>query len=198
MRVLVGLGNPGPRYAKNRHNIGFMAVDALARRHGFAAFRNRFESDCAEGRLEGTPILALKPQTFMNESGRAASAVARFFKLEAKAFVVIHDEIDLAAGKVKVKRGGGHAGHNGLRSLDRHIGSDYLRVRIGVGHPGDRHRVRDHVLEDFGRDDMAWIAPLLDALAEAAPLLLDPDDGGRFMTRLALLRDTSAPERDLP
>lgn len=196
MHLLVGLGNPGPKYARNRHNIGFMAVDEIIRRHPFGAWRNRFESQTADGKLDGSAVLALKPQTYMNESGRAVGAALRFFKIDTRDVIVLHDEIDLEAGKVRVKRGGGHAGHNGLRNIDQHIGNDFLRVRIGVGHPGDRGRVRNHVLEDFGKADMAWVEPLLDRMAECAPLLLDSDDGARFMTRLALLRDGGATRKD--
>lgn len=194
MRLLVGLGNPGPKYARNRHNIGFMAVEEIARRHGFGAWRARFQSEAAEGELAGEKVLALRPQTYMNESGRAVGAAVRFFKLEPEDVVVLYDEIDLEPGKVRVRRGGGHAGHNGIRSIDRHIGNPFLRVRIGVGHPGEKDRVTGHVLDDFSRADMEWVRPLLDRIAECAPLLMAGDDGGRFMSRLALLHSPPRPK----
>ena len=153
MLLLVGLGNPGPKYADNRHNIGFMAVDEIVRRHGFGAWRARFHGLAADGVLDGQKVLALKPTTFMNHSGRAVGEAMRFFKLEPAAVTVIHDEIDLAFGKVRVKRGGGHAGHNGLRDIDAHIGADFWRVRVGIGHPGDKELVHGHVLSDFAKAD---------------------------------------------
>jgi peptidyl-tRNA hydrolase, PTH1 family len=173
MRLVVGLGNPGARYARNRHNIGFMAVDAIARRHGFSAFRNRFRGELAEGPLGGERRLLLKPQTFMNLSGESVADAARFFKITPEDIVVIHDEIDLRPGKLRVKRGGGNAGHNGLRSIDPLIGPDYWRVRIGIGHPGVKELVQPYVLQNFAGDEIdEWVAPLIDAIAETAPLLL--------------------------
>lgn len=183
--LLAGLGNPGRAYAGNRHNIGFMALDAVVLRHGFAAYRRRFEGEAAEGELNGVSVLALKPMTFMNESGRSVAAAARFYRLDPGRVVVFHDELDLAAGKLKVKRGGGAAGHNGLRSLDQHLGPDYWRVRLGIGHPGDKGRVLGHVLNDFAAADAAWLEPLLAAVADHAPLLLT-GDGGPFMSAVAL------------
>jgi PTH1 family peptidyl-tRNA hydrolase len=183
--LLVGLGNPGPRYARNRHNVGFMAADRIGRRWGFAAERSRFHGRIADGRIGVREALLLKPATFMNESGRAVGAAVRFYKIPPEDVFVFHDELDLAAGKIRVKRGGGNAGHNGLRSLDAHIGPNYWRVRIGVGHPGDRSRVLGHVLADFREADDAWLEPLLDALAEHVVLLLAGDAAG-YTSRIAL------------
>jgi PTH1 family peptidyl-tRNA hydrolase len=182
---MVGLGNPGPAYASNRHNVGFMAVDAIAARHRFTPFRAKFQAQLSEGSLAGRPVLLLKPMTFMNVSGQAVLAASTFFKIPPGDVIVFHDEIDLAAGKVRVKTGGGHAGHNGLRSLHAHIGPDYGRVRIGVGRPGSKHEVVDHVLDDFAKADRAWLDPLLDAIAENAPLLAGGDGEG-FMSKVAL------------
>ena len=185
MRLVVGLGNPGARYARNRHNIGFMVVDAIARRHGFAAYRSRFKGELAEGAIAGERRLLLKPQTFMNASGEAVLAIISFFKILPDDIVVIHDEIDLRPGKLRVKRGGGNAGHNGLRSIDALIGPDYWRVRIGVGHPGTKELVQPYVLQNFPGDETAeWVEPLIDAVAETVPLLLSgaPD---AFMSEVA-------------
>src|SRR5579862_9205093 len=187
MRLIVGLGNPGARYARNRHNVGFMAAEAIARRHGFPAFRSRFKGELAEGVIAGTRRLILCPQTFMNDSGEAVLAAMSFYKIAPADIAVIHDEIDLRPGKVRVKRGGGSAGHNGLRSIDALVGADYWRVRIGVGHPGIKELVQPYVLQNFPADEMRlWVAPLLDALAETIPLLLDgaPD---AFMSEVARL-----------
>ncbi len=193
MRLLVGLGNPGAKYARTRHNIGWMAVDEIVRRHGFGPWRARFEGRCAEGTVAGEKVLALKPETFMNDSGRAVGAAARFFKLAPADLVVIHDEVDLAPGKIRFKVGGGHAGHNGLRDIDAHIGRDYARVRLGIGHPGERDRVHGHVLDEFSKADMAWVTPLLDAVAEAFPLLV-ADGGARFLTRVAAILNPPPPK----
>ncbi len=186
MLLLVGLGNPGPRYAGNRHNIGFMALDEIARRHGFGPWRGRFQGQAAEGRLDGLKLLALKPETYMNESGRAVGEALRFYKLEPAALFVFHDEIDLRFGKVKVKLGGGPGGHNGLRSIDAHVGRDYWRVRLGVGHPGHKDLVHPHVLKDFSKDEAKTVAKLLDAVAGELPKLLAGDEGA-FMSRVAFL-----------
>lgn len=186
MLLWVGLGNPEPGMAKQRHNIGFMAIDVIARRHGFSPWRQRFKGLAAEGVIAGQKILALKPMTYMNASGEAVQAAAAFYKVEPAAITVFHDELDLAPGKIRVKRGGGAAGHNGLRSIDQQLGaSDYWRVRLGIGHPGDRHRVLGHVLGDFSKEDLAWLLPCLDAVADEAAYLAErrPED---FMTRLAL------------
>jgi PTH1 family peptidyl-tRNA hydrolase len=192
MRLVVGLGNPGSRYARNRHNVGFMAVDAIARRHGFPAFRNRFKGEVGEAPLAGARRLLLKPQTFMNASGEAVAEAARFFKIPPEDIVVIHDEIDLRPGKLRVKRGGGNAGHNGLRSIDPLIGPDYWRVRIGVGHPGIKELVQPYVLQNFGADEMTqWVEPLLAAIAETIGLLLTGAPEA-FMSEVARL--TTPPE----
>ena len=185
MRLVVGLGNPGSRYARNRHNIGFMAVDVIARRHGAHGFRNRFKGELAEGPIGGERVLLLKPQTFMNLSGESVGEAARFFKILPSEIVVIHDEIDLRPGKLRVKRGGGNAGHNGLRSIDSSLGPDYWRVRIGVGHPGIKELVQPYVLQNFSGEELTgWVEPLLGAVAETVPLLLSgaPD---AFMSEVA-------------
>lgn len=197
MLLLVGLGNPGPEHERNRHNIGFMAADVIHRRHGFGPWRARFHGLIAEGTVAGKRVLALKPTTYMNRSGVAAGEAARFYKIAPADVTVLHDEMDLVAGKVRVKRGGGSAGHNGLRSLDAHIGPDYRRVRLGVGHPGDKERVLGWVLEDFRKSDAAWIEPLLDAVADALPHLLKGDDAG-FMTRVALLAPVPGKDKAEP
>lgn len=186
MLLVVGLGNPGARFARHRHNIGYVAADALALRHGLSAPRRRFRSRLRAGEIGGARVLLLTPETFMNESGRAVRQALDFYKLRARDAVVIHDELDLAPGKVRVKRGGGHAGHNGLRSLDSHIGKDYRRVRIGIGHPGDRRRVERYVLSDFTAAERAHFASLAEAVAEAFPLVVAGDEPG-FMTRVALV-----------
>ncbi|MEK7819746.1 MAG: aminoacyl-tRNA hydrolase [Pseudomonadota bacterium] len=186
MRLIVGLGNPGPEYARNRHNVGFMAADAIVRRHRFSPWRAKFAGEIAEGELAGERVLVLKPMTYMNDSGSSAAAAARFFKVPVGDVIVLHDEIDLAPGKVRIKKGGGHAGHNGLRSIDDHMGSDFLRVRIGVGHPGDPDRVADYVLSDFSKAERdEWVETLIEALAEQSPLLLRGDESG-FMSKIAL------------
>jgi len=183
----VGLGNPEPGMARQRHNIGFMAVDAIARRHGFSPWRQRFKGWVAEGALGTERVIALKPGTYMNGSGESVQPAAAFYKLPPEAITAFHDELDLVPGKVRVKRGGGAAGHNGLRSMDRCLGTpEYWRVRLGIGHPGEKARVHGHVLGDFHKTDQGWVAALLDALGDAAPLLA----AGRsedFMTRVALL-----------
>ena len=176
MRLLVGLGNPGSRYADNRHNIGFMAVEAIARRHGIAPWRRRFQGAVAEGTIGATRALLLMPGTYMNESGRAVAEAAQFYKIEPASIVVFHDELDLPPGKLRIKQGGGHAGHNGLRSISAHIGSDYKRVRIGIGHPGDKDRVHAYVLSDFAKSERGWVEALCDAIADAAEFLARGED----------------------
>ena len=175
MFLLVGLGNPGTKYAGNRHNIGFMAVDKIVRRHGFSTWRKRFHGEVSEGTLGLEKVLVLKPLTFMNESGLAVGEAIRYLDLEPERVIVIYDEIDLMAGKVRVKLGGGAAGHNGIRSISAHIGPYYTRVRLGVGHPGDKTLVHPHVLSDFAKSDKVWLSPLLDAVAEYAALLVEGD-----------------------
>jgi PTH1 family peptidyl-tRNA hydrolase len=171
MLLFVGLGNPGPQYARNRHNIGFMAVDEICRHHGFGPWRRKFQGVIAEGTISGKKILALKPLTFMNESGLSVGQAVRFFAVEPSEVFVFHDELDLLAGKLRVKTGGGTAGHNGIRSIDAHIGSGFHRIRLGIGHPGERGRVHGHVLSDFAKADAQWVVPLLEAIAENAGLL---------------------------
>ncbi len=184
MKLFVGLGNPGQDYVLNRHNVGFMAVDAIAAAHGFPDWRKRFDGLLAEGRLGNDQVLLLKPQTFMNASGRAAGEVVRFYKLNPGDVVVFHDELDLAPGKIRVKTGGGVAGHNGLKSMTAHIGNDYARVRIGIGHPGQSDRVKRHVLHNFAKADRAWLEPLLGAIAAEAPRLAE-GAVDKFQSRVA-------------
>jgi PTH1 family peptidyl-tRNA hydrolase len=198
MLLLVGLGNPGPRHAKNRHNIGFMAVDEIVRRHDFGPWRARFQGRIAEGRIAGEKVLALEPETYMNESGRAVGEAVRFYKLEPETqVIVIYDEIDLKPGKVRVKLGGGAGGHNGIRSIDNHIGRDYRRVRLGVGHPGDKDLVHGHVLQDFAKVETAERDKLIEAVAVELPRLIEGDDGG-FMSRLALIMNPPKPKPPKP
>jgi PTH1 family peptidyl-tRNA hydrolase len=185
MLLIVGLGNPGRRYAGNRHNIGFMAADAIHRRHRFSAWRARFEGETSESVLEGEKAYLLKPATYMNESGRSVGQAARFFKLDPADIVVIYDELDLPPGKLRMKTGGGTAGHKGLKSIEAHIGKDFRRMRIGIGHPGAKELVNSHVLHDFAKSDQEWIEPLLAAIAEHAPLLAKRDDSS-FMNRVHL------------
>jgi len=172
MQILVGLGNPGPRHAGNRHNIGFMVVDAIAAAYRAAPWRRRFQSETAEATIGGERLLLLKPQTFMNESGRAVGEAARFFKTELDGISVFHDELDLREGKLRVKTGGGDAGHNGLRSITAHLGNAYRRIRLGIGHPGDRNLVHPYVLSDFFKAERPWVEDLVAACAEFAPLLV--------------------------
>ncbi|MBZ9936440.1 aminoacyl-tRNA hydrolase [Mesorhizobium sp. BR1-1-16] len=183
MLLIVGLGNPGGQYALNRHNIGFMAADAIHRRHGFSPWRARFQAQVAEGVLQGRKVLLMKPQTFMNESGRAVAEATRFHKIPNADVIVLHDELDLPPGKIRMKQGGGHGGHNGLRSITAHLGDDYRRLRLGIGHPGAKELVHGYVLHDFARADGAWVNPLLDAIAENVGLLADGKDN-TFANRL--------------
>jgi PTH1 family peptidyl-tRNA hydrolase len=176
MLLFVGLGNPGSRHAGNRHNIGFMAVEAIAKRHGIGPWRRRFQGVAAEGTLDGARVLLLLPGTYMNESGRAVAEAAHFYKLGLSDIVVFHDEIDLATAKVRVKTGGGVAGHNGLRSISAHIGNDYRRVRIGVGHPGVKELVQAYVLNDFAKDERPWVEALCGLIADNAELLAEARD----------------------
>ncbi len=193
MLLFAGLGNPGTKYAGNRHNVGFMAADAIARRHSFSPWSRKFQAEIAEGRIGGERVLLIKPQTFMNLSGQAVGEALRFYKLDVSAVTVFYDEIDLAAGKVRVKVGGGAGGHNGIRSLDQHIGNNYRRVRIGVGHPGVKEMVHGHVLGDFSKADQEWLTVLLDAIADSANLVAKGDDSG-FMNRITVaLRDKLRP-----
>jgi PTH1 family peptidyl-tRNA hydrolase len=195
MKLFVGLGNPGSEYARNRHNVGFMAVDAIAAAHGFGPWRGKFHGLVADGRLGAEKVLLLKPGTFMNLSGDAVRAALAFYKLEPADVVVLHDELDLAAGRVRVKTGGGAAGHNGIRSIDAHIGPDFTRVRLGIGHPGDKRLVSGHVLGDFHKSDAEWLEPLLDGVAEGAPALAEGDTA-RFLD--AVNRRTAPPKPPKP
>lgn len=176
MRLFVGLGNPGAKYTHNRHNIGFMAVEEIARRHGFAPWRRRFQGETSEGTLEGERVVLLRPTTFMNESGRAVQEAVSFFKLGMDEIVVFQDELELPPGKVRVKIGGGIAGHNGLRSISAHIGNEYRRVRLGIGHPGVKELVHSHVLSDFAKSDRPWVETLCEAVADSAGLLVTGRD----------------------
>jgi PTH1 family peptidyl-tRNA hydrolase len=184
MKLIVGLGNPGADYARQRHNVGFMALEAIADQAGGVSWRKKFQGQLADVKLDGVRCVLLKPQTFMNESGRSIQEAARFYKIEASDIVVIHDEVDLAPGKVRVKTGGGVAGHNGLKSVAAHLGPDFRRVRIGVGHPGHKEKVPGYVLHDFSKSDLSWLEPLLDDIAKAAPLLVRDDDAN-FMNQIA-------------
>lgn len=186
MLLLVGLGNPGPEHANQRHNIGFMAVDGIVRRHGFTPWRAKFQGHAAEGMVNGVKVLALKPETFMNLSGQSVAAAAQFYKVAPADIVVIHDELDLRCGKLRVKRGGGSAGHNGLRSIDAHLGPDFVRVRVGIGHPGEKHLVHGYVLHDFSKEERTRMGALIEAMADAFPLLAK-GDGVAFMNKVSLL-----------
>ncbi len=194
MKLLVGLGNPGAKYAGNRHNIGYMAVDRIAEDHGFGPWKAKFQGRLGEGRLGGEKTLLLKPETFMNLSGQSVGEAMRFYKLEAADVLVLHDELDLAPGKARFKQGGGHAGHNGLRSLHGHIGDGYARIRLGIGHPGRKELVAGYVLHDFARADGDWLADLMDGISDGAPHLAT-GDGGKFMNAVAL---RTTPQRPSP
>lgn len=191
MQLWVGLGNPGAKYAANRHNIGFMAVDRIADDHGFAPWRAKFQGQLSEGRLGADKVLLLKPETFMNLSGQSVGEAMRFYKLTPGDVTVFHDELDLAPGKVRLKRGGGHAGHNGLRSIHAHIGESYARVRLGIGHPGHKDRVAAYVLSDFARADQDWLDDLLRGIARGAPDLA-AGDGPKFLNAIAQARPAPA------
>ena len=185
MQILAGLGNPGGKYARTRHNIGFMALDRIAEDHGFTPWRARFQGEVAEGRLGQEKVLLLKPQTFMNNSGQSVGEAMRFFKLTPAEITGFHDELDLAPGKCRVKTGGGHAGHNGLRSLHAHIGEAYHRVRLGIGHPGRKEAVAGYVLHDFAKAEEDWLDDLLRGISDGAPALA-AGDTGRFQNAVAL------------
>ena len=185
MLVIAGLGNPGAKYSGNRYNVGFMAADAIARRHGFPVWPKKFQAEIASGTIGGEKVLLIKPQTFMNLSGQSVGEALRFHKLSPADLVVLYDELDLAPGKLRIKTGGGAGGHNGIRSLDAHVGKDYRRVRIGIGHPGDKALVHNHVLGDFAKADAVWLEPLLAAIADHAEILVEGDDNG-FMNKVSL------------
>lgn len=190
MKIFAGLGNPGSRSADNRHNIGFMAIEAIARANNFAPFRKKFQGLISEGLIDAQRILLLMPQTYMNESGRSIGEALRFHKLEPADVTVFHDELDLAAMKLRIKTGGGNAGHNGLRSITNHISNDYQRVRLGIGHPGDKRRVHGHVLSDFAKSDRGWVEELLDAIARNAGLLAGGDAAG-FQNKIHAAMDAA-------
>lgn len=199
MLLFVGLGNPGAEYAGHRHNVGFMTADAIAGRHGFSPWRKRFQGLTADGTIGDEKIVLLKPQTYMNNSGRSVGEAMRFFKLAPDAVWVFYDELDLAPGKLRVKRGGGAGGHNGIRDIDQHVGNDYLRVRLGIGHPGAKELVTPYVLGDFFKAELEWRDALLAAVAEEAPKLLEDDTGARFTSAVALrYRPPAAPEKGAP
>ena len=185
MQIFVGLGNPGANYAHNRHNIGFMALDQIATENSFGPWKSKFQGRISEGRLGHEKVILLKPETFMNLSGQSVGEAMRFFKLESTDITVFHDELDLAPGKCRVKSGGGHAGHNGLRSLHQHIGADYQRVRLGIGHPGHKDAVAGYVLHDFAKADQVWLPDLLSGIADGAGKLAQADTGG-FMNAVAI------------
>ncbi len=196
MKIIVGLGNPGSQYAGNRHNIGFMAVDALSRRHAFGPWTRKFKAEISEGELAGEKVLLIKPQTYMNLSGESVGEAMRFYKLSPADLTAIYDELDLAPGRARLKVGGGHGGHNGIKSLDAHCGKDYRRLRLGIGHPGAKELVNNHVLGDFAKSDAVWLQPLLDALADNADMLVKGEDS-QLLNKLALA--TGAPaEADKP
>lgn len=190
MLLFVGLGNPGAQYAGNRHNIGFMALEAIAREHRFAPFRARFRGRASEGVIGGERVVLLMPETYMNESGRAAQEAARFYKIELADVVAFHDELDLAPGKMRIKTGGGNAGHNGLRSLTAHLGNDYRRVRLGIGHPGDKAMVHSYVLNDFAKSERPWVGTLCDAVARNAALVVSREDS-KFQTKVHLVMEAA-------
>jgi PTH1 family peptidyl-tRNA hydrolase len=185
MIIIVGLGNPGTQYAFNRHNIGFMAVDALQRTPSFSPWSKKFKAAISEGEIAGEKVLLIKPLTFMNLSGEAVGEAMRFYKVKISDIIAIHDELDLVAGRARIKVGGGHGGHNGLKSIDAHCGKDYRRLRLGIGHPGDKERVNGHVLGDFAKSDKAWLEPLIDAIADNAEMLVKGEDS-QLMNKLAL------------
>ncbi|WP_438752700.1 aminoacyl-tRNA hydrolase [Pararhizobium sp. O133] len=185
MQIFAGLGNPGSQYAGNRHNIGFMAVDAIQRRHAFSPWSKKFKALISEGEIAGERVLLIKPQTYMNLSGEAVGEAMRFYKLEAKDIVAIYDELDLIQGKARIKTGGGHGGHNGIKSLDAHCGREYRRLRLGIGHPGSKEQVHNHVLGDFSKNDRIWLEPLLDALADNVDMLVKGEDS-QLLNKLTL------------
>jgi PTH1 family peptidyl-tRNA hydrolase len=192
MFLFVGLGNPGAKYASNRHNVGFMAVDVMAAAHGFGPWRKKFQGELSEGNLGGEKVLLLKPQTFMNESGRSVGEAVRFHNIPLTQVFVFYDELDLEPGKVRVKLGGGAAGHNGIRSIASHITPDFMRVRLGIGHPGDKNLVMPHVLGDFAKSDREWLVAMLDAVADNADMLTrgEPE---KFQSKVAMIVNPPRP-----
>lgn len=196
MLIIVGLGNPGSKYAANRHNIGFMAVDVIHRRHSFSSWSKKFKAEIAEGEIGGERVLLMKPQTYMNLSGEAVGEAMRFYKLQPKDITVIYDELDLPSAKARIKVGGGHGGHNGIKSIDAHCGKDYRRMRLGIGHPGVKDLVHAHVLGDFAKADQAWLVPLLDAIADNADMLVRGEDS-QLLNKIALATG-GKPEAEKP
>ncbi len=197
MLILAGLGNPGPKYAGNRHNIGFMAVDRIHERHRFPAWRKNFQAEVSEGTIAGERVLLMKPQTYMNESGRSVGEAVRFLKLAPTDVVVLHDELDLPPGKLRMKAGGGHGGHNGLRSITSQIGDGYRRMRLGIGHPGIKEIVHAYVLSDFHKADRDWLDRLLDAIADHVDDLVKGDDAS-FGNRIHLITDPKPARKPKP
>lgn len=185
MLIIAGLGNPGSKYAAHRHNIGFMAADEIVRRHSFGPWKNKFNAEISDGKLNGEKALVVKPQTFMNESGQAVGEILRFYKEDLSNLVVIYDELDLPAAKLRIKTGGGSGGHNGIKSIDAHCGKEYRRMRLGIGHPGIREKVSGHVLGDFAKADKEWLDKMLQAIADNAPLLANGKDSS-FMNKVTL------------
>lgn len=194
MWLIAGLGNPGPKYAANRHNIGFMVADDIAQRYRFSAWGQKFGSHVCEGMIAGQKVLLIKPQTFMNLSGQAVGEASSYFKIEPAQIMVLHDELALPTAKVRVKLGGGHGGHNGLKDIDRHIGKDYWRVRIGIAHPGDRDLVHDYVLGDFSKEQRQEMTRVTDAMAQSLPLFFEQDHEA-WMSKIALLAPVQKPEK---
>jgi peptidyl-tRNA hydrolase, PTH1 family len=196
MLIIAGLGNPGAKYAGNRHNVGFMAVDAIQRRASFSPWSKKFKAEISEGEIDGEKVLLMKPQTFMNLSGESVGEAMRFYKLAPKDLIAIYDELDLVPGRTRIKTGGGHGGHNGIKSLDAHCGKEYRRLRIGIGHPGSKEQVHNHVLGDFAKSDRVWLEPLMDAIADNAGMLVKGEDS-QLMNKLTLAVG-GKPEPDKP
>lgn len=193
MRLFVGLGNPGQKYQNNRHNIGFMAMDEICHRHKFSGWSSKYSGEIASGSIDGEKVLLLKPMTFMNLSGQSVQGAASFYKIPPDAIYVFHDELDLLPGKMRVKKGGGSGGHNGIKSIDSHLGQDYWRVRMGIGHPGDKDMVSPYVLGDFSKGDQNWLEKFINSLSDNAALLAKGDTGN-YMTKVAL--DTAPPKEE--
>jgi len=197
MLIIAGLGNPGGKYAAHRHNIGFMAADEIVRRHSFGPWKSKHKAEISDGTINGEKVLVVKPQTYMNESGQAVGEILRFYKESINNLVVIYDELDLAPGKVRMKTGGGSGGHNGIKSIDAHCGKDYRRMRLGIGHPGHKDRVTNHVLGDFAKADHTWLDPLLQAIADNAGELANGKDAN-FMNKIALATNTGDDRKAKP
>ncbi len=195
MFLIAGLGNPGDEYADHRHNVGFMAVDALAEAHRFAPFSSKHQGLCSKGRIDTDDVLLLKPMTFMNKSGQSVAEAARYYKIPNEQVIVIYDELDLAPGKVRVKLGGGSGGHNGIKDIDQHLGNDFMRVRVGIGHPGDKARVTGYVLHAFAKDEMPLFASVIQSMTRHIALLLD-GDAERMMTNMARDLGDAKPVKD--